>query len=266
MDTIELNKIYCENCLDTMARMDDGLVDLVITSPPYDNLRDYKGYKFDFNSISRELYRIIAAGGVCVWIVNDQTINGSETGTSFRQSLEFIDVGFRLHDTMIWNKNATRYPDTTRYYSSFEYMFVLSKGRPKTINLLRDRANIHAGGKIARSAQIRSRDGKLLPNSAFRNHPNKRLEKFGVRFNVWTMPAYIDRSRKYLSKCPAIFPLELIIDHMLTWSKDGDIIYDPMIGSGTVAEAAILLDRYYIGTEIAREYCEIAERRISEVS
>jgi len=135
---MQINKVYNENCLDTMSRMPDEFIDLTVTSPPYDNLRTYNGYSFDFESIAKELYRVTKEGGVVVWIVGDATINGSESGTSFRQALYFKEIGFNLHDTMIYNKNA-RFPENVRYYQEFEYMFVFSKGKPKAFNALTQR-------------------------------------------------------------------------------------------------------------------------------
>ena len=102
---MKLNTIFNEDCLNTMRAMPDGVIDLVITSPPYDDLRNYKGYSFDFESIAKELFRVVKEGGVVVWVVGDATVDGSETGTSFRQALFFKEVGFNLHDTMIYMKN-----------------------------------------------------------------------------------------------------------------------------------------------------------------
>ena len=158
---IELNKIYNEDCLITMAKMPDNYIDLTVTSPPYDNLRNYNGYSFDFQSIAKELYRVTKSGGVVVWIVADATINGSETGTSFKQALYFKEIGFNLHDTMIWNKaNFTAVGSLkTRYASVFEYMFILTKGKIKTFNPIKDRLNKSA--KRKRSGGVRQTDGTV---------------------------------------------------------------------------------------------------------
>ena len=133
---MEVNKIYQENCLDTMARMPDGFVDLSITSPPYDNLRSYKGFEFPFEDIAKELYRVTKQGGVVVWVVGDATIKGSETGTSFKQALYFKEIGFNLHDTMIYRKSNRPPLNHSRYEQEFEYMFIFSKGKPKCVNLI----------------------------------------------------------------------------------------------------------------------------------
>ena len=174
---MEINKIYNENCLDTMAKMPDCFVDLTVTSPPYDNLRDYNGYTFDFEGIAKELYRITKEGGVVVWVVGDATIKGSETGTSFKQALYFKDIGFNLHDTMIYEKNGFRFPFPNRYHQTFEYMFIFSKGSPKTFNGIKDRKNIHTNrtGKNMK----RERDGTKTYRESFTP------EEYGKRYNVW---------------------------------------------------------------------------------
>jgi hypothetical protein len=159
--------------------MSDNFIDLTITSPPYDNLRDYKGYSFDFENISQELFRITKPGGVVVWIVGDQTINGSETGTSFKQALYFKEIGFNLHDTMIYLKTGTPFPSNNRYYQAFEYMFILSKNKPKTVCLIQDKKNKQFGRKIELGQ--RRKDGSTLNRQIL----NKKIKEFGVRFNYW---------------------------------------------------------------------------------
>jgi len=245
----EVNKIYNEDCLDTMARMPDGFVDLTVTSPPYDNLRDYKGYSFDFESVAKELYRVTKQGGVVVWVVGDATIKGSETGTSFRQALFFKECGFNLHDTMIYYKSWIPFPMHTRYQQMFEYMFVFSKSKPKTFNGIKIESNT-----------------KKIDNATGRN-PDGTLSKFkyktgiGSRYkdNVWK----IKRDFKREIKHPAKFPEQLANDHIISWSNENDLVYDPFMGSGTTAKMAILNNRNYIGSEISKEYCEVAENRIS---
>ena len=260
---MEINKIYNENCLETMARMPDCFVDLTVTSPPYDNLRTYNGYSFDFEAVAKELYRATKQGGVVVWVVGDATIKGSETGTSFRQALHFMDCGFNLHDTMIWSKPSFTAVGAlkTRYAQTFEYMFVFSKGKPKTFNPIKDRKNIHAGKK--KQGTIRQKDGSTVPVSSI----GKRYSEFGQRFNVWVYPSgYMVSSKdKIAFKHPAIFPEQIANDHIISWSNEGDLVYDPFMGSGTTAKMAIINKRNWIGSEISKEYCEIAEKRISSV-
>ena len=92
-----INQIVNGNCVDVMDVFPANSIDMTITSPPYDNLRIYKGFSFPFDSVARQLFRITKEGGVVVWIVSDATIDGSETCTSFRQALKFVECGFNLH-------------------------------------------------------------------------------------------------------------------------------------------------------------------------
>lgn len=259
---IEINKVYNENCLDTMSYMPDNFIDLTITSPPYDNLRTYNGYDFDFESIAKELYRITKKGGVIVWIVGDATVKGSETGTSFKQALYFKEIGFNLHDTMIWDKCGMRYPDKIRYSNCFEYMFVFSKQSPKTVNLIKDRKNIYAGSKLARGKQVRLKNGELKANSAYRIDKERKLSEYGTRFNIWKIPTASQKREIIALQHPAPFSEQLAEDHIISWSSEKDLIYDPMAGSGTVAKMAIKNNRNWIASEISKKYCEIIEERI----
>ena len=255
---MELNKIYNENCLDTMARMPDGFVDLVVTSPPYDDLRDYNGYSFDFEAIAKELYRVVKVGGVVVWVVNDMTESGSESGTSFEQVLHFKKhCGFNIHDTMIYEKTGCSMPSSTRYLSSFEFMFVLSKGKPISANLIEDRKNRFpdrwGGGR-----KVRNQDGSWSYRDKYEG------KEYGRRFNIWR---YNNGGQGYgsgdnVSFHPATFPEQLAADHIFSWSNEGDLVYDPFMGSGTTAKMAHLQNRKWIGSEISAEYVALAEKRL----
>ncbi len=257
------NKIYNEDCIAGMKRIADNIVDLTVTSPPYDKLRTYDGHvnAFQFEPIAAELYRITKRGGVVVWICNDMTINGSETGTCFKQALHFKDVGFNLHDTMIYQKSGVSYPEINRYYPNFEYMFVLSKGKPKTTNLIADRLNKHAGERIT--------GGERKPNGVIKKKKstvNRAVtSQYGVRYNVWQYSVGFMHSTtdKCAYKHPAIFPERLVEDHIKSWSNEGDLVLDPLIGSGTTAVAAINTNRKYIGFEINSDYFYIAQQRIN---
>lgn len=256
-----LDRIICGDCLEVMRGMPDGCVDLTVTSPPYDNLRTYNGYVFDFEGIADELYRITKDGGVVVWVVNDATVNGSETGTSFRQALYFKDVcGFNLHDTMIWEKPSFTATGSlvSRYAPVFEYMFVLSKGTPKTFNPIKDKVN-KCSGEILRGS-IRQRDGSTRPKSG---SGRKTIARFGQRHNVWKMSPENSSSNRVH---PAQFPESLANDHIVSWSNPGDIVLDPFCGSGTTCKMAKINARRYIGIDISDEYCEIARRRVAEAT
>ncbi len=254
---MKLNTIYNENCLDTMARMPDGFIDLTVTSPPYDNLRDYKGYSFDVESIAKELYRVTKQGGVVVWVVGDATINGSETGTSFRQALFFMECGFKLHDTMIYEKNGSALPTNVRYLACFEYMFVFCKIDAPTFNPLKDRKNRFTE-RWGKGRVVREKDGSLSPRG------NYKADKYGMRFNIWKYNnGYGYGTRDDIAfEHPATFPENLARDHICSWTNKGDIVYDCFIGSGTTAKMAHLQDRKWIGSEISKEYCDLAEKRL----
>lgn len=254
---MELNKIYCENCIETMAKMPDNFVDLTVTSPPYDNLRDYNGYSFDFESIAKELYRVTKQGGVVVWVVGDATIEGSETGTSFRQALYFKECGFNLFDTMIYAKPPRGAVGNNKtYWQTFEYMFILSKGKPKTINLICDRKNKE--GRNGDNGSKRLENGKLLKVK------RGGYSEYGRRTNIWKYEIGKGQSTKddFAFNHPAIFPEQLANDHIISWGNEGDLIYDPFGGSGTVAKMAHLQKRNWILSEISNEYCCLAQKRI----
>ena len=247
-----LNEIHVENCLDTMKRMPDDFVDLVVTSPPYDNLRTYNGYSFDFESIAAELFRVTKWGGVVVWVVGDATLNGSESGTSFRQALHFMSLGFNLHDTMIWEKTG-RLPTQDRYYAIFEYMFVFSKGKPKSMNFICDHVNKNSG-------QIRAKDNTINRGKRLAGTGTFVTKSVSRRPNIWKIHNSGNKSGH-----PAVFPESLASDHIVSWSNEGDVVYDPFMGSGTTAIAAVKLGRRWVGSEISQEYADIALERLTHI-
>jgi len=261
---MEINKIYLEDNLETLSRMNDEFYDLIVTSPPYDGIRKYNGFAFDMDKLTSELFRTIKKGGVIVWVVNDQVVKGSETGTSFRQALKFMEAGFNLHDTMIYEKNSSSYPSSqkgNRYTQIFEYMFVFSKGKPKTTNLICDKPNKWAGHTNWGKNTKRLGDNEQL----IEIENIKPVPDFSPRNNIWR---YVNgggfaSKDKIAHKHPAIFPEELAKDHILTWSNEDDLVYDPFMGSGTVAKMSILLKRNYIGSEISKDYVDICLERIN---
>jgi DNA modification methylase len=266
---IEVNKLYNEDCLLTMANMDDNSVDMVLTSPPYDDLRtynkhltgnrtEYNGYSFPFEQIAQELFRVVKKGGVVIWVVGDATNKGSETGTSFRQALYFKECGFDLYDTMIYQKTGTPFPQKDRYNQIFEYMFVFSKGKPNTFNPIMKK-NVTAGA-VRHSRKFRNADGEMV--EGFNGKP---INEYGVDNNVWIMRNGMYKSTKDIVafEHPAIFPEELAVRHVVSWTKENDLIYDPFMGSGTSAKAAIQLKRNWIGSEIDKGYCDVCEKRLS---
>jgi len=249
---MEVNKIYNENCLDTMARMPDGFVDLTVTSPPYDNLRTYNGYSFDFEAVAKELHRVTKQGGVVVWVVGDSTSKFCESLVSFNQALYFNSIGFNLLDTMIYYKQnyAPAYPTLRRYANQFEYMFIFCKGKPKTFNPIQKEKSRNKEEKVA----YRQQDGTLKRKVKEKGRETKDAS------NVWEYAVGGN-----LTGHPAVFPEQLANDHIISWSNEGDLVYDPFMGSGTTAKMAILNKRNWIGSEISQEYCEIAEKRIKEI-
>ena len=266
-----LNKIHNESCLETMSKkIPDGYVDLTVTSPPYDSLRTYNdcvkgaktkfnGYTFPFEEIAKELFRITKRGGVVVWVVGDSCEKGNETGSSFRQALFFKECGFNLFDTMIYCKSPRGAVGNNKtYWQTFEYMFVFSKGVPKTINLLKDREN--------KDSREGDNGTKRLKNGTLLKLKRGGYEKFGRRTNIWEYKIGNGHSTsdKIAHEHPAIFPEKLAHDIIYSWSNKNDIVYDPMIGSGTVAKMCMFLQRNFLGSEINKKYCGIAEKRISQ--
>jgi len=229
----------------------DNFVDLTVTSPPYDNLRTYKGFVFDYKNMLKELYRITKSGGVVVWVVGDATINGSETGTSFKQALYAKEeVGFNLHDTMIYHKINPIPIKQNRYYPCFEYMFILSKGKPKTFNPIM-RKSLSAGTKVR--ARQRSGIDSYIKNPTGKN-PTK---EYSIEYNLWSYKVgSVGQTSmdKIAYKHPAQFPEKLAEDHIISWSNEGDIVLDPMCGSGTTCKMAWLNKRNFIGIDISEEY------------
>ena len=253
--------VHNADCLEILPTIKDKSIDLVLTSPPYDNIRNYNNsstWNFEiFKNISNELSRVLKDGGVIVWIVNDATINGSETGTSFKQALYFKEIGLNLHDTMIWQKDSFTAVGslTTRYAPVFEYMFILSKGKPKTFNPIKDKINKSFGRKYSGTfRQINGSTKKLL-------NQGKLINKHGIRFNVWK----INSEKNNKTNHPAVFPISLAEDHIKTWSNKNDVVLDCFMGSGTAGVACKHLNRNFIGIEKDKKYFKIAQDRINSI-
>jgi len=245
-----------------MEQLDEESVDLTVTSPPFDNLRKYVGYEFDHEAILKGLYRVTKPGGVVVWIVADATKNCNESGTSFKQALFAKEIGFNLHDTMIYVRNSVTNPSHVRYYNCFQYMFVFSKGKPKTINLLRDRKNKTAGKK-ANYRKQREKDGELHDHRWFKAGEGR--PEYSVRWNVWQYDVgslIMADDREWVGH-PAVFPLKLAEDHVLSWSNEEDLVFDPMCGSGKTLVAAKKFSRRYLGMDISEQYCELTRKRLA---
>ena len=254
-------QLFLGDCVQVMYGMEDNSVDLTVTSPPYDNLRKYKGYVFDFEKTARQLYRVTRKGGVAVWVVGDSTVNGSETGTPFRQALYFKEIGFNLHDTMIykrWSGPLTH----NRYEQEFEYMFVFSKGRPRIFNPIM--IDCKQGGQAWKRLNGGGASFTDENTRRFRKREHERIIKAQrIDGNIWELPNA--SQKKEHNGHPAPFPEELARRHIVSWSNKGDTVLDPFVGSGTTGKMALLNKRNFIGIEIASEYFEIAKKRIEAV-
>jgi site-specific DNA-methyltransferase (adenine-specific) len=257
-------KLINEDCVSALKKMDDASIHLVVTSPPYDNLRTYDtGAGSDWNAdvwrdVIREMYRVMVDGGVVVWNVKDSNANGSESGTSFRQALFAMECGFNLHDTMIWSKDTFAYPDVARYYDTFEFVFVFSKGKPRAFNPICDRKNKWAGTKVHGTS--RKADGTMYEKS---NNKKCDVKEFGMRFNVWDIPT---EKKSGGVGHPAMMPERLAHDMIVSWSNEGDIVLDPFMGSGTTGRMCVKTKRDFVGIDISENYVELARRRIEHLT
>jgi site-specific DNA-methyltransferase (adenine-specific) len=257
-------------------------IDLTVTSPPYDGLRTYGtarpeainhtvlhdrqppaerafNYTFDFETIARELFRVTKQGGVVVWIVADQTRDRSESGTSFRQALFFKEIGFDLYDTMIYESNKPPYTHR-RYEQKFEFMFVFSKGRPKTFDpIMLPCTN---AGQVPKRRTVRTTDGQL---GGFRQP--KAVKAMKIKGNIWTYATGARAGEDKIAHLhPAIFPQQLAEDHILSWSSVGDVVLDPFSGSGTTGKMAVKNGRQFIGIDVSAEYVELVRKRIGQAA
>ena len=249
---IKNGRFYLGDCLGVMKEIPDGVVDLTVTSPPYDDLRTYNGYSFDFENIAKELYRITKEGGVVVWVVADATKKGRETGTSFKQALYFKECGFNLHDTMLYMKNQIVPLTHNRYEQAFEYMFVFAKGKLNTFNPILEECKTK--GSTTKNRTFYKTSSQNMPTVG---NKNGKVGEYKQKSNAWFYS-----KGKTIKGHPAQFPLALARDHILSWSNESDLIFDPFGGSGTTALAAIETNRKWATCEISEEYANLAVDRI----
>ena len=255
---VKLNTIYHSDCANLMDSMDANSVDLTVTSPPYDELRNYNGYQFNFESIAQGLFKVIKKGGIVVWVVGDKVKNGNRSLTSFKQALYFQSVGFNVHDVMIYKKKNTPFMRTNAYTNCYEFMFVLCKGNPKTFNPLRV--------KTARQGH------EMMPFNKGADGINRKtmgeLKPEKTKINIWEYATGLGgtTSDRIAFKHPAVYPEKLAEDHILSWTNPGDVVFDPMCGSGTTCKMALQNNRSYIGCDISKEYVELTEKRLSLVT
>ena len=250
-----LNTLIQWDCLEVLRTFESSSINLTVTSPPYDNLRTYNGFSWDFEWVAKELYRVTKKGGVVVWVVWDSTVKWSESWTSFKQALYFKEIGFNLHDTMIYRKLNPMPVKSNRYLPCFEYMFVFSKGKPKSVSLIREKTLATGKEKYT---------GTQQENGRFGSYGKKRnLER--DKYNVWDIKVGSNQTTKdkIAFQHPAIFPEKLAEDHILSWSNEWDIVLDPFAWSGTTLKMAKKNNRNYIGIEISEEYCDIINKRLT---
>ena len=254
---VRLNSIVNGDCLEVLSKIPEESVDMVVTSPPYDNLRSYGGYEFAFEEIAKELVKVLRVGRVIVWIVSDATIGGSETGTSFKQALFFKELGMNLHDTMIFRKrNAIPQIYRKRYTNEFEYMFVFSKGKVQIHNHIMV-PTLHGGLKLKSTTYKNYSKGdqkrKKLANP---------VKETKLKGNIWEYVVGKKKIDQFAKRHPAPFPVQLAYDHIVSWTDKGELVLDPMCGIGSTCVAAKLAGRRYLGVDVHEEYCCLAEERL----
>ena len=256
LGSFEINNIYNIDCTEGMKLLPANSIDLVVTSPPYDNLRDYNGYAFDYQSIAKELFRVMKEGGVIVWVVGDKIKDGNKSLTSFKQALFFQEIGFNVHDVMIYQKKNTPFMRSNAYTNCYEFMFILSKGKPKTFNAITENT-VRSGFEMV--VQNKKSDG-------VNNKVLKELKKEKTKTNIWQYAVGMGgtTSDKIAFKHPAVFPEKMAYDHILSWSNKGDLVFDPMCGSGTTCKMAAKAGRRFLGVDISQDYIDIAMQRMEK--
>ena len=253
-------ELYNDDCVNHMLSMPDDIIDLTVTSPPYDDIRDYDDSlhwnEKIWQDIIQELYRVTKDGGVCVWIVNDRIKNGSKSGNSFKQSLYALETGFKLHDVMIYNRSSMP-NQAKRYNQDFEFMFVWAKGKIRTFNPIKVPCT-YAG--VGTSPTVRNKKGVLEGKG------RRIIKDTKKKSNIWQYSAGHSKSThdKEAHEHPAIFPERLVEDHIKTWSNEGDLVFDPMMGSGTTGKMCKMTGRHFIGVEKVSNYYDIALKRINK--
>jgi len=262
---LALNSVYCGDCVDIIQDIDDDSIDLVVTSPPYDDLRDYHGYSFNVSSIATVLFDVMKPGGVIVWVVGDKSDKHGESLTSFKHALAFQSAGFNVR-TMIYKKAGMSYPSRYYYNRQFEYMFLFIKGeRPKTFNPIKDRINKWAGYSNWGDITTRKKNGTLQLQKT-KEENTYVIPPFGKRGDVWEYATGMGNTTKDKEAFahPAMFPEKLAGDHIISWTNEGDVVLDPMCGAGTTLKMAYLLNRKYIGIDMSEEFCELSRKRVKK--
>lgn len=253
-----INKIVCGDCIKVMKAIPDNTIDLIVTSPPYDNLRTYNGFNFEFPKIAEQMYRILKKTGVAVWVVGDRITDGNKSLTSFRQAIQFQDIGFKIHDVMIYKKKNTPFMRSNAYTNCYEFMFVLTKNKPKVFHPLMEPTRRNGFEMLVHNKKADGINKKIMG----------KLNEEKVRTNIWEYAVGLGGTTndKIAFQHPAVFPESLVADHITSWTDEGDIVLDPMCGSGTTPKVSKMLNRKYIGIDISEEYCAIAKERVGAVT
>jgi site-specific DNA-methyltransferase (adenine-specific) len=257
-----VDQIIHNDCVSEMATLPDNCIPLTVTSPPYDKLRRYGGQRWSFETfekVARQLFRLTMPGGVVLWVVQDGTVDGSLTGTSARQWLYFQQIGFDLNSVLILATRGWR-SQTSRYANQFHFGFVLSKGRPRAFHPIRDRINSTAGQRLRCSRRSASGEAVTTYNG------DRRLGLHGYRANVWFYDVGGGKSTKdrYASRHEALMPEQMARDLIISWSRPGDLIFDPFCGAATTCKMALLSHRHYLGIEAHALYYRLALRRMRD--
>ncbi|MFH1192783.1 MAG: transcriptional repressor LexA [Candidatus Jorgensenbacteria bacterium] len=255
---LPLNKIICGDTVEVMKKFPDNSVDMIITSPPYDSIRDYKGFSFNLHETGKEIFRVLKGGGIAVMVIQDQTKNFGKSLTSFKTIIDWCDnVGFKLFETTIYRKyGAEGAWWNKRFRVDHEYMPIFLKGdRPHYFNKEHLKIPSKHGGKTLTGGGTRLTNGVRINTRPIKINPMK------CRGTIWEYMTAGDGSR-LKHQHPATFPNQLPYDFINCFCPPGGIVLDPFVGSGTTTVAAKNLGRKYIGIDIAKEYCNIAERRM----
>ena len=255
---IQVNKIICEDNITYLKTLPDECIDFVITSPPYDALRDYNGYKLDLHGLGVELLRVLKDGGICVMVIQDSTRDFAKSLTSFRTIVDWCDnIGFRLFECNIYNRQGTEGAWwKKRFRVDHEYMPIFLKGkRPQYFDKENIKIPSKHGGKIMTGANIRTKNGQTGSRKVKIN-PTK------CPGTVMTFGNTCGGESKLKSKHPAVFPNMLAYDMIECFCPEDGTVLDPFNGSGTTTLAAKCLGRNYIGIDVSEEYNKIARERL----
>jgi site-specific DNA-methyltransferase (adenine-specific) len=259
---VELNKVYQQDCIVGMRKIPDGAIDLVVTSPPYDNLRDYNGYSVDLNETGKNIYRILKDGGVAVMVIQDQTKNFGKSLTSFRTIVDWCDnVGFKLFECVIYRKNGTEGAWwKNRFRVDHEYMPIFLKGeKPQYFNKDSLKVKSKHGGKIMTGFANRKTNGETGKSIT------KAINEMKCRGTVWDYLMAGDKD-PVKRKHPAPFPDKIPFDFINCFCPPNGIVLDPFVGSGSTVVGAKKLNRSFIGFDISEEYCNLTRKRLDSVS